>query len=533
MAFPGYAVATAFAFLLLAIEPTGAFTLRSSFGSASRRGVASFLDLGTRESSEQSTTSSSAKNHDWHPLNRREALFKGFIAGGSGIASALSLPSPSGADTASANVQDVILRPLASPSSSSAVTSLLSNYNPTDYKTLPSYGRSVFPPPFLPPLENRATYRYSLGRNAWALEQLIAFANVTATIRTNVIQLEDGGLWVCGPLWPTDEYCALLDELGPVTNVVLPTNALEHKAAMKQFLRKYPRAEVWISPGQYGPFGECGVVTDDMDEDQVNMVVKKAGKTMGYRVDGILPLREQTGSQSNALQKPKPKNMFPSWAGVFDTEVLCVNLPGNAGPVSECAFVHKPSKTLVVTDAVVCVPAADDAGVNDSALKFPIQPIFSSYFDQTILSDPTFWPRTVLQAVFLPLRTEPDKTGTAVYPGYEALTNRLVRAPILRAFADARAPDSVRNWVTRVSGLATFDRIITAHFASPINAGPDLFTQAFAHLNPGLNADELSSSLPPIECQDWSTLNSLNDFIDDNNLGAPVVYDFRRGCKAE
>lgn len=417
-------------------------------------------------------------------------------------------------------------------SSSSAATSLLSNYHPEDYKTLPSYGRTVFPPPFLPPLTNRATYRYSLGRNAWALEQLLAFQNVTATIRTNVIRTEGGGLWVSGPLWPTGEYRALLDELGPVAHVVLPTNALEHKAAMGQFLRAYPEADVWISPGQYGPFGACGVVDEDMDEGQVEEAVRKAGKTMGYRVDGILPVRGR-GSPPGT-REGKPTNMFPPWADSFDTEVLCVDLPGNAGPVSECAFLHKSSKTLVVTDAVICVPSvstAGTAGAKDSAPRFPLQPIFSSYYDQATLSDPTFWPRTVLQAVFLPLRAEPGPTGTAVYPGYEALAGRLVRAPILRAFGDARAPESIRNWVDRVSALAAFDRVLTAHFASPIDAGPDLFRRAYAHLDPGMGADELSASLPPIECQDWSTLNSLNDFIEDNKLGAPVVLDFKRGCK--
>ena len=205
--------------------------------------------------------------------------------------------------------------------------------------------------------------------------------------------------------------------------------------------------------------------------------------------------------------------MFPPWADVFDTEVLCVDLPGNAGPVSECAFVHKPSRTLVVTDAVVCVPSVSTGPVGPGARQFPVQPIFSTYFDQAVLSDPSFWPRTVLQAVFLPLRTKPagettDDTARMVYPGYEALANRLVRAPILRAFADARAPDAVADWVRRVSsvgddgnGAAPFDRILTAHFASPVDAGPDSFARAFAHLDRGMDADGLSSSLPPIECR--------------------------------
>ena len=162
---------------------------------------------------------------------------------------------------------------VANADETSTTTSLLSDYNPLAYKTLPNEGRSVFPPPFLPPINDRATYRYSLGRDTWALEQLIAFANVTATIRTNVVKLNNGRLWVCGPLWPTDEYCKLLDELGQVSDVVLPVNALEHKAPMKQFLAKYPEAKVWVAPGQYGPFGECKTITADMSVDEMEKVV--------------------------------------------------------------------------------------------------------------------------------------------------------------------------------------------------------------------------------------------------------------------
>jgi hypothetical protein len=77
------------------------------------------------------------------------------------------------------------------------------------------------------------------------IRTVLAFANVTATIRTNVVKCSDGGLWVSGPLFPTDEYCALLDKLGAVKHVVLPCNALDHKAATKQFVKKYPDATVW------------------------------------------------------------------------------------------------------------------------------------------------------------------------------------------------------------------------------------------------------------------------------------------------
>lgn len=277
---------------------------------------------------------------------------------------------------------------------------------------------------------------------------------------------------------------------------------------------------------------------ENMQEEEVGAIVKKATKTMGYRVDGIFPITTSQPGTVTQDAKPRPKNMYPSWKDAFDISALCVELPGNAGPVSEVAVVHKPTNTLVVTDAVICVPEVDTSIATDSRgtasnPTFPLQPIFSTYddFDEVSLSDPTFWPRTVLQAVFLPLRTEfNSEMGMDIYPGYQALANRLVRAPILRAFADARAPNAIRSWVNQIASLKRFDRIITAHFASPINAGPDLFVKAFAHLDENASANELSMALPPIACKDWSTLQSLNDFISDNKLGAPVVYDFQRGC---
>ena len=333
------------------------------------------------------------------------------------------------------------------------------------------------------------------------------------------------------PLYPTGEYCALLDELGPVTDVVLGSNALEHKAAMSSFLRRYPKAQVWVSPGQYGPFGSCGDVTFDMSQEQVEKTVRAASKTLGYDIAGIIP-RRGSSSTSDAVAQ---KYMLPRWAGEFDFSALYVDLPENAGPVSEIAFVHRSSKTLVVTDAVICVPPVGGAASNPISKKetFPIQPIFSTYFDDSTIDDATFWPRTVLQAVFLPLRQLPSEIpNRPIFPGYDALEGRVVRAPILRAFADARAPDAVRDWVSSIVQTGGFDRILTAHFASPIEVGPREFELAFAHLYDKSSADDLFRSLP-IYCQDWSTLNSLNSFIDDNALGAKTVFDYRRGCKAE
>ena len=160
-------------------------------------------------------------------------------------------------------------------------------------------------------------------------------------------------------------------------------------------------------------------------------------------------------------------------------------------------------------------------------------PIFGTYFDEKALSDPDFWPKSVIQAVFLPLR---EKAGGASgvsgvqqsaeerWPGYGTVQGRLLRAPILRAFADARAPDEVREWVASIAEWK-FDRVLTAHFASPIRADANDFRAAFAYLN-GPTAE------PPIVCEDWALLDGLNALIDTNKLGAPVKFDFKAGCKS-
>ena len=355
--------------------------------------------------------------------------------------------------------------------------------------TAPEAGRVYFPT-LTPPFWNRATYRYTLGRNAWALEQLLTFANVTATIRCTVLQLEStGGLWVHSPQYPTGEFLQLLGDLGrPVEHVVLPCNALEHKAPMQAFLRKFPNAQVWISPGQYGPFGSCGKSRRQGDKPV----------SMPYRVDGIL------GSD------------IPPWADEFDIATLFVDIPQNAGPVSEVAFCHRPTQTLVATDAVVYIPPSPSD-------------IYTTYFDRaTVVDDATFWPRTVLQAVFLPLRTNDDGS---LYPGFAALQGRLVRAPILRAFADARAPESVRQWIAEIANWK-FDRIVSSHFCSPISATPANVQAAFAYLNADFSSSLSSSTtaLPPIACRDWELLEGLNQVIAEYKLGAPAVFDYKRDC---
>ena len=59
-------------------------------------------------------------------------------------------------------------------------------------------------------------------------------------------------------------------------------------------------------------------------------------------------------------------------------------------------------------------------------------------FDAAAVADADFWPKSVLQAVFLPLRQGSD----GKWPGYERIQGRLLRAPILRAVNRAHAAEA-------------------------------------------------------------------------------------------
>jgi len=339
----------------------------------------------------------------------------------------------------------------------------------------------------LPPVRDRATVRTALGRGEsgdgmWGFEQLLQFSNVSATVRMTVVRLDDGTLWVNAPVAPTGECLALLQELGgEVSHIVLPVTALEHKAFFGPFVRAFPKAKTWVAPGQYGPFGELRPRSADGGGGNGYDI------SMPYRVDGVL------GDASNP----------PPWADQIAMKLFYVNLPGNAGPVSEVAFFHKASRTLLCTDAVVFVPPTPP-------------PIFETLFGAARVAEPDFWPKSVLQAVFLPLRQETDGS----WPGFERIRGRLLRAPILRAFADVRAPVQTKVWVDDITnGDWNFDRIISAHFAAPIGStSPAEFRAAFGQLyGEGLKLDP----------DDWRLLDDLNELIETRKLGAPLVAPYK------
>lgn len=119
-------------------------------------------------------------------------------------------------------------------------------------------------------------------------------------VRMTVIRLPDGGLWIHSPINIDDALAAELAQLGPVKHLVAP-NALHH-LYFGAAQARYPDATCWAAP-------------------------TLAEKRSDLRFDHTL------GADP------------PPWAGVIDQQFV-----GGVPWMSETAFLHRPSGTLLVTD---------------------------------------------------------------------------------------------------------------------------------------------------------------------------------------
>ena len=330
----------------------------------------------------------------------------------------------------------------------------------------------IAPPPLFPlvPAFARQTYRYEVdpGR-MWFFEQKQGIGlglNVSVNVRMTVIKLKTGGLWVHAPVAPTAEMVALLDELdAPVEHVVLPTTLFEHKIFVGPFQRKYPKAQCWIVPQQW------------------SWPINLPPQFFGINKTGTL-------GQDR-----------PPWDDEFEYELLSPPALGVASYVSfiEAAFLHKPSKTLLVTDAVVyvsenipdCIPdrdleeSGDDDNFTISALKFlNLFDIKTKALSRTTTSKDMSrsellrlgWQRNALQALYFGPNDllSPEKS-------WRDITNRLIVAPVVGTLVYENVPEPVNEWARRVAKW-DFNRIVPCHFDAPIRAGPREFSAAFSFL---------------------------------------------------
>nr|WP_232179187.1 DUF4336 domain-containing protein [Synechococcus sp. CC9902] len=332
--------------------------------------------------------------------------------------------------------------------------------------------------PLLPlyPYGKRATHVEELiPGQVWSFEQLQGVYYVAVPIRLTVVKVP-GGLMLINPLPPTAELCAAIRELevehGLVCTIVLPTaSGLEHKLPLPALARAFPKAELWVCPGQWSfpvqlPLSWLGI---------------PAGRTRVLLDDGV----------------PHPDVCDWISLGPLDLGV---------GRFQEISCLHRPSAALVVTDALVGI-AANPPAIFD---RDPTPLLFHSRErgDEPLADSPEArrrgWARLVLFASYL--RPEPlvvpsianvlrhamkpglrsARTHFGLYPfqwepDWRSAANALMGeqephlqvAPVLERLVLPRARATLLAWLDQLSQRSELRWLVPAHYSAPLSFTPE------------------------------------------------------------
>lgn len=159
----------------------------------------------------------------------------------------------------------------------------------------------------------------------WTMDQKFGILNVQVPLRMTVIKLKEGGLFVYDPIAATPELLGYMKQLeqqhGPVKHIVLGSVAIEHKVYAGVFAQKFPKAEVWVQPGQYA-----------------------------FPQNLPIPLLGFPAGRTKVI--PQTKEAVPADWSDFDFLTLGP-LISKDGAFGETVFFHKPTSTLLVTDTVL------------------------------------------------------------------------------------------------------------------------------------------------------------------------------------
>ena len=336
------------------------------------------------------------------------------------------------------------------------------------------------------PYSKRLTIRREIIKDSvWTFEQTQGIFYVVVPVRMTVVRLEPKGLLVYSPVAPTAECVRLVRELerahGPVKYIILSTvTGIEHKAFVGPFARKFPQARVYVTPGQWS-----------------------------YPLNLPLPWLGLPGDRTFLLPQESSQTPF---ADQVDSAVLRpINL--GLGPFAETACYHRKSRTLMVTDAVVSIPAEPPEVLQQDPypLLFHAKDSPADPIEDTPENRRKGWQRIALFAFYFrpstldvadtgemlrAARSAPDRSRNnyfGLYPfrwqsgwqqSFAALRGggRLVVAPILQTLIFNRGPEEVLQWAKWVANWQ-FERIIPAHLDAPVAANPQDFLRAFQFLD--------------------------------------------------
>ncbi|MEM7552911.1 MAG: DUF4336 domain-containing protein [Cyanobacteria bacterium P01_A01_bin.84] len=351
----------------------------------------------------------------------------------------------------------------------------------------------------------------------WIFDQLQGIFYVVVPIRMTVVSLDEGGLLVYAPVAPTPECIRLVKELvakhGEVKYIILPTiSGLEHKIFVGPFARHFPKSQVFVAPQQWSF--------------PINLPLTWLG----------LPLLRTKVLPQDSAQTPFVKE--------FDYAILGPIELG-AGKFAEVTFLHKSSKTLLVTDSVVSIPEEppDIVQLDPYPLLFHAKDEATDVIKDTKENRRKGWQRIALYGMYfrpssldLPSWGEvfrnslkaPDRSKKAYFGLYPFKwqqnwqnsfyllrgNGRLFVAPILQTLILNRAPKETLTWADKIASW-DFVSIIPCHLDAPIPAKPHQFRQAFSFLQ-----KHCTDNLPQ---EDFQVLKDIDAKLD--KLGIPPAQD--------
>ena len=351
----------------------------------------------------------------------------------------------------------------------------------------------------------------------WSLEQEQALDVLAMNIRTTVVRLErTGGLVVFAPQAPTAEFFALLDELGRVEHVVLPTYAIEHKVWLPALSRRYQKAQVWVADGLWSV---------PVDLPNAFLGINPTGVLVPSGVDRQFPNGKGTDD------KPTSPNPQPPWLDELEYKVLRVDTAG-ANPYIEAVFLHKASRTLLVTDLVFSIPT-DPPAVIDRDRLLNLAPDDPKDAPSPLSDDAlrAGWAKASLVVSFLgPSRQRQIEAGEFKgklqwEQGWErsfaAIQNRILPSPILRTLVFSKGKGPTRRFLRELNADwgDAFDEIVPAHYDAPIKGTAADVAAAFSFLDAPDFLTGLASPGSELPEEDMGTLLKVNDVLEFIGLG--------------
>ncbi len=349
--------------------------------------------------------------------------------------------------------------------------------------------------PALPifPFAQRKTLVREVTEGVWTFDQLIGIYYVHVPIRMTVVAMKKSrGLLVYAPVAATkdclNQLQPLIDKYGPVRYIILPSVAVEHKVLAGPFARKFPQAEFYVTDKQYSfPIG-------------------LPDRTLGFP-SWTKPLPASSSEQEEM------------WGGEFDHEVLTVK-PGIGSMYQDVAFFHKPTKTLIVCDALLATteeppPLLTQEPEYVKALLFHARDSPTEIVEDTPEARRKGWRRIVLLFnFFIPLNSANVDLGIkpllALDPSYKYgwggwmpfSWSPQAELESFQAYSAGGLPtvytivqiilsrgnsgQKTLEWVDKVKEWP-FQRVIPAHLDAPLNIGPKEFSATYDFIRKGKN----------------------------------------------